>query len=369
MQKKIIEEGKAKLYTVEGKLTKNLKVFYNPIMKLNRDLSLLILRTINKQKLRIGLPMAASGIRGIRVLIELNKPAVVHFNDKSKHAVGFIRQNLKLNNIKDSYTISQKDASVFMLEASGFHYIDIDPFGSPNPFLDAAVKRISRNGILAVTATDTAPLAGTYPRVCQRKYWALPLRNEFMHETALRILIRKVQLVGMQFDKALLVLFSYYANHYYRVFFRAVKSKSECDKLLANFGFVSYCYNCLRRYIGNVRVKCGCGNKLTIAGPLYLGSLWDKRYFNAIKGVSDYPEASKLLSVISKESEIGSPFFYTLGSLGKLIKLKQLPKLSELIGSVKAKGYKAARTHFANDGLRTNMPYNLLTKVIKKWRS
>ena len=37
-----------------------------------------------------------------------------------------------------------------------FDYIDIDPFGSPNPFLAAAIGRITRNGIVAVTATDTA---------------------------------------------------------------------------------------------------------------------------------------------------------------------------------------------------------------------
>ncbi|MCU0373510.1 MAG: ATP-binding protein, partial [Ignavibacteria bacterium] len=42
----------------------------------------------------------------------------------------------------------------------GFDYIDIDPFGSPCPFLDAAIKRLSRGGILAVTATDTSALAG-----------------------------------------------------------------------------------------------------------------------------------------------------------------------------------------------------------------
>ena len=43
-----------------------------------------------------------------------------------------------------------------ILHSKGFDYIDLDPFGSPNIFLDSAVKRLGRNGILAVTATDTA---------------------------------------------------------------------------------------------------------------------------------------------------------------------------------------------------------------------
>ena len=73
------------------------------------------------------------------------------------------------------------------MNSTGFDYIDVDPFGSPNPFLDAAIKRIARDGILAVTATDTAPLCGTYTNACRRKYWAVPLRNELMHEIGIRI--------------------------------------------------------------------------------------------------------------------------------------------------------------------------------------
>ena len=105
--------------------------------------------------------------------------------------------------IENVYAVQDKDANMFILESSGFDYIDIDPFGSPNFLLDSSVKRISRGGILAVTATDTSALAGSYPDACRRKYWAEPLRSEMMHEAGLRILIRKGQLIGAQFEKAL----------------------------------------------------------------------------------------------------------------------------------------------------------------------
>ena len=88
--------------------------------------------------------------------------------------------------------------------------------------LDSAIKRISRNGILAVTNTDTAALTGTYPKACIRKYWSMPKRDYMMHETGLRILIRKVQLVGMQYEKALYPIFSYFKDHYFRIFFQCV---------------------------------------------------------------------------------------------------------------------------------------------------
>ena len=35
-----------------------------------------------------------------------------------------------------------------------FHCVDIDPYGSPAPFVDAAVQCVADGGLLMVTATD-----------------------------------------------------------------------------------------------------------------------------------------------------------------------------------------------------------------------
>jgi tRNA G26 N,N-dimethylase Trm1 len=35
-----------------------------------------------------------------------------------------------------------------------FHCVDIDPYGSPSPFVDAAVQCVADGGLLMVTATD-----------------------------------------------------------------------------------------------------------------------------------------------------------------------------------------------------------------------
>ena len=35
-----------------------------------------------------------------------------------------------------------------------FHCVDIDPYGSPSPFIDAAVQSVSDGGLLMITATD-----------------------------------------------------------------------------------------------------------------------------------------------------------------------------------------------------------------------
>jgi tRNA (guanine26-N2/guanine27-N2)-dimethyltransferase len=190
LQKKLssmdkIKEGRAVISVYEGKISKKLPVFYNPVMKMNRDISVLLLNSVADKEIKIADIMAGSGVRSIRFLLELEKGKIsgITINDYSENAVKDIKKNLRLNKIKISkkIEITNKDANNLLLESFGFNYIDIDPFGTPNPFLDSAVKRISREGILAVTATDTSALAGSFPTACKRKYWAVPLRNELKH--------------------------------------------------------------------------------------------------------------------------------------------------------------------------------------------
>ena len=58
-----------------------------------------------------------------------------------------------------------------------------------------------------------------------------------MHETGLRILIRKIQLVAAQYDKALTPIFSYSKEHYMRAFLKNEKGKHKVDKILKLHGF------------------------------------------------------------------------------------------------------------------------------------
>lgn len=242
-----INEGKAKLNVFAGKISKKLPVFYNPVMKFNRDISIHVLNALDKKDLQVCLPMAGTGVRGIRFLLEVDKEKInsIHFNDISPAAVNLINENLILNNVDMSKVIiTNKDANILFLESKGFDYIDVDPFGSPNPFLNNAIVRLAREGILAVTATDTSNLAGAFPDACKRNYWAVPLKNYLMHEVGLRILIRKVQLIASQFDKALIPILSYCKDHYYRVFFICEKGRQKADEVIKQHNYLLFCNEC-----------------------------------------------------------------------------------------------------------------------------
>jgi len=379
----LIREGNVVIKIKKSdKISKKMDVFYNPIMKLNRDISVLLLNSMDINSMQIALPLAGSGIRGVRFLEELEKNKIksISFNDYSIKAVNSIKNSLKLNKINNFGTINNPninkniikikifkgDATLFLLNSKGFDYIDIDPFGTSNSYLDSAIKRISRNGILAVTNTDTAALTGTYPKTCNRKYWSKPKKDYMMHETGLRILIRKIQLIGMQYEKALFPIFSYFKDHYFRIFFECVKGKKLCDEITLEHGMFND------------------------AGPLWLGNLWDSKLANNIHNAlnksnnskkiinnsmdkknngtinNNYNELLKFLKIIKEESKINSIGFYDIHSIAKKRKLKTMMKKEELIKKIRKRGFKASNTHFLGTGIRTSMNYTRLLKLLKE---
>ena len=342
---KEITEGKARIdIPVTEKISKAMPAFYNPVMKLNRDISVLVLKAWDKSQLNIALPLAGTGVRAIRFLKELPKSKIkrVYVNDISTTAVGYIRKNLGKNRIKAKATVSNLDANMFLLENNMMDYIDIDPFGTPNPFLDSAVKRINDNGILAVIATDTAPLCGTYPDACLRKYWAVSKRSPIMHETGLRILIRKVQLIGAQYEKALVPVYSYAREHYFRAFFQCRKSKKECHALLKSHGM------------------------LEDIGPLWKGELWDSMFAEKVQKKADKKEKElhKFVRIIAEESRIHAVGFYDMPSLCKKNKIPRIPRKDALIGKIRKKGYKASETHFTGEGVRSTIDLKSLRRLL-----
>lgn len=342
-----IAEGDVKLFVPkETKISKELPVFYNPVMRRNRDLSILLLKALQPTPVNwvVGLPLAGTGVRAMRFLKELPSQMIerIDVNDHSKEAVDLIKENLKLNNLLGDVrvNISCLDANTFLQQSTGYHYIDIDPFGSPNPFLDRSIVRLSRGGILAISATDTAALCGAYPKVCRRKYWAENRKGVRQHERGLRILIRKVQLIAAQYDKALIPVFSYWHEHYFRVFFRCTKSREEVDKVLRQQG------------------------EMDGFGPLWLGSLFDPSLVVKMHDLAAQGETKKFLALLVEESAVNVARYFDLHEYAQR-KGRNPPSTKAVIAALKTKGYQAARTHLCVTGLISDAPFDVIEKVIE----
>jgi len=205
-------------------------VFFNAQMAFNRDVSVMLFRSLRVKGTALD-AMAATGARGIRLANESPGDFRMFVNDKDPRAFRYIQANIGLNALENCEAVNQ-DLRCHL--ASAVHdYVDIDPFGTPAPFVQAALQGLKRNGVLAVTATDTAPLAGTHAKKCARRYMARPLRNAFGHETGLRILLGYLAREAAQLDKGVRPLLCFYADHYFRCFVRAPESAAAADAMAA----------------------------------------------------------------------------------------------------------------------------------------
>jgi len=109
-----------------------------------------------------------------------------------------------------------------------FNVVDIDPYGSAAPFLDAAVKKIANGGLLCVTSTDMQVLAsGTYPETIFTKYGGMQLTHPncpWIHEMSLRILMHTLNLTCAKYGLYAHPLLCITVDFYIRIFVQIRRS-------------------------------------------------------------------------------------------------------------------------------------------------
>ncbi len=342
----MIVEGKAKIIT-DG-------VFYNPRMRFCRDLDMFVFSVMKSDELLDAL--AASGVRGIRAMLEAGCRVV--FNDKDERAVRVIKKNLEINGLDAE--VLNKEASLLMRERK-FYHIDLDPFGSPSPFVDSAC--FSAKKFLSVTATDTSALCGSATRSGLKKYSAFAIKTDTFHETGLRMLVGFIVREATKYEKALLPLVSWAREHYYRVHFRVRKSTSLSGKIYDKIGYLAFCNRCLAKSaipIGEeVKPPCSCGN-YDLLGPLWLGELKDAEFTKEVVEVSD-GKAKEFLVKIAGEVDV--PYSYNLQFLAQRLNVKT-PKTTYVVDKLTELGFEASKTHYCGFCVKTDADINVLKEVL-----
>ena len=356
------------------------QVFYNPHAELCRDISVSVAQALTNElgNLRICDPLAGVGARGLRYTREVMGITKVIVNDRLPEAVELIHRNVERNKLSELVEVFNEDANVLLWRyRPRFHVIDLDPFGSPAPFVDAACSALARNGVLMLTATDTAPLCGAYPKACLRRYGVRSLRTEYCHELGVRILVGFCQRVGARHDFALMPLLVHSTEHYLRVYLRARSGAKRADEVLIKQGYVSHCGACGRRVLSfglttELPNTCKCGEKLEHAGPMWLGPLMDKGFIQLV--ISDlasrnFKLGQRALVLLNRcvEEADGPPMFYDVHEIAKRAGLSP-PKLDKIIARLREHGRFASRTHFSGTGLRTDASMDELHHALTRSR-
>jgi tRNA (guanine26-N2/guanine27-N2)-dimethyltransferase len=375
-----IEEGLTKIEFPEyEKVSSAAPVFYNPHMELNRDLSILAIQTFQKEQdrdINICDLFGGSGIRGVRYKNEIDGVGEVSINDISETANHYERHNIELNNLSD-VNVYQHDASMFLRMKRGeFDVIDIDPFGTPSPFLDSAGYCARRNSMMCVTATDTSALCGTYEEPCIRKYNSKPYKSEYCHETGIRILAGFVALTLSKYAKLIEVKMSHSTEHYMRLYLEIKKGSKRTDESLKNIGYISHCKSCLHRQTSNglaspIDEVCPvCGEKMVHAGPLWLGKIQDGEFIQKMieeadnKKINSEKEALKLLNKCLVESDAPATF-YDVHSICKSLKISA-PKFELILKELEASGFEATKTHYNPIGIKSDARIEDIKNILIK---
>jgi tRNA (guanine26-N2/guanine27-N2)-dimethyltransferase len=314
----------------------------------NRDVSVLYAKARAEKGWRMLDGLAGTGARGVRLAVE--GPGMhILINDRSAEVQKVIRKNVKLNDLGNVET-SQHDL-FSLLPTAKWDWIDIDPYGSPIMFVDQAAQRLSGRGILSVTATDTAPLCGTFAKACRRRYLAKPLNSGCKHETGLRILVGSVIRRAAVMDIALTPELAYYQGHFFRAYFRKTSSARRADSLLDEIGY-------LRFENGEYSVSKDCPAGREWAGPLWLGDLFDRKLVREMLAKTDdsmAKETHKLMHILKDELS-QPPYHYDTDDLARVWRTEP-PRTKTAVAKLEERGHKASVVHYSTKGFRTDADF------------
>lgn len=436
----VIREGKAEVLPNRQPNRKDGKteVFYNPAQVFNRDLSILVISTFAKhhqadyeerQKKRkaraeeTGKPLkesappglkvlealAATGIRSVRYAKEVEAIRCIVANDLDETAVGHIRKNMAHNGVSsDRVEVTCEDANMHMYSRrcrgpggigdTAYDVIDLDPYGTVSPFLDAAVQAVADGGLLCITSTDMPILGGNNPETCFARYGGAAIKASYVHEMALRLVMHATSTTAAKYGREARPLVCVSIDFYVRIFVRIFDSPARAKYQASKTGLVHQCVQCESFFVqplgdasgeGNTKFKpprvvtpgpdCPeCSNRMKIGGPFYAGNLYDQDFVRDcleacngqdacanLPGITSWKKIRGLLTAISEEHG-DLVLHYKLPNLCKGLKLEPMP-LKQFRGTLASLGYRVSHFHREPEAIKTDAPNHVVYDFMRLW--
>ncbi|RVE42592.1 hypothetical protein evm_012761 [Chilo suppressalis] len=424
---KTIKEGPAVINLVAE------KVFYNPVQEFNRDLSILVLNVFSedyraektlqaqkkaqnksvadtiddtdKQEVEVTIleALSATGLRSIRYAKEVANITKIVANDISQQAVQTMKVNFEQNEVSHMVEASHDDACMLMYKhkqpSQRFSAIDLDPYGCPSIFLDAAVQSVQDGGLLLVTATDMAVLAGNSPETCYSKYGAVSLKTKCCHEMALRILLQCIEKHANRYSRYIVPLLSISADFYIRVFVKIYTGAIHCKKTTSKLAMVYQCVGCdnmtlqpLGGFKPNPTEKnpnqmkaflpmgppvtehcIHCNQRHHLGGPIWTAPIHDPVFVSRVLGelcserhsLGTRDRIEGVLSMVLEELH-DVPLYYSMDRLSGRVHLETMPMLLMRSAILNA-GHKVSYSHASKTSIKTTAPTRLIWDIVRTW--
>jgi len=424
-------EGKTFMYLDPGyfenfsgpSAKKSEKVFYNAAMEGSRTRSVILMKNIiesgflGEAEIYAIDGLAASGLRARRWLNELPaeiaerlRVTICDLNEESLDLA--MKNHLKFPPIhgKGVLTPRKGDLRTAILD-QGWHWVDIDPFGSPMPFLDTAIQSLAKKAVLEVSATDTAALTGSSKTALMRRYGARVRTDGLAHDSGMRVLLACIARCAAKHDRSILPILSIWDSHHLRVSIKVRKSVEISNKLEEKLGwrvanpsleeveasmklgllpksstdylpmhcFLPLSYPISRednRVSGPLWVAqigdCEVMSRFTAEEvrklcvkefhPDFVFSGWDEKDFQLKER-----RIFRSIRYIDEESQVidGESLILT-DDLASSQKKGSPPSPNKMIKLIKEKGFKAARSHYSKPSFRTNAPWDVIIEALEE---
>lgn len=405
-----VTEGKAEVFFPSSH-----DVFYNPVQEFNRDMSIAVIQEFIKVRreelatekgaqntdpesyqVSVLEALAASGLRSIRYALEIEGIKKIVANDYSLQAVESMKVNIDHNHVGHIIMPNRGEASLLMHmhKIDRFDVIDLDPYGSPAPFLDSAVQAVKDKGLLLVTCTDMAILCGNSSETCRAKYGAVSLKAKCCHEMALRIVLQSIESHANRYGRYTIPLLALSVDFYVRVFVRVYTGPAIVKRSTSKLGMVYQCSGCetftlqpLGRCAekGNsfkftpalgppVGLNCShCGHKHHIGGPMWIDQLHNVDFVGRlIQRVSENPQlygTSKrmlgILHMLAEELEV--PLYFMLDKLASTVRVST-PSMLQFRSALLNAGHRVSFSHACKNSVKTDAPMEFIWDIIRTWK-
>lgn len=405
-----VTEGKAEVFFPSSH-----DVFYNPVQEFNRDMSVAVIQefiatrreelanektaqNVDPQAYKVSIleALAASGLRSIRYALEISGVGKILANDYSTQAVESMKANIEHNKVGHIVVPNRDEAALLMHmhKTDRFDVIDLDPYGSPAPFLDAAVQAVQDRGLLLVTCTDMAILCGNSSETCRAKYGAVSLKTKCCHEMALRIILQSIESHANRYGRYTVPLLAISVDFYVRVFVRVYTGPAIVKRSTSKLGMVYQCSGCetfslqpLGRCTekGNsfkfspalgppVGLTCShCGHKHHIGGPVWINPMHDVNFVQRlIRRVTESPElygtSKRMLGILHMlDEELEVPLYFLLDRLASTVRVST-PSMLNFRSALLNAGHRVSLSHACKNSIKTDAPMDFIWDIIRTWK-
>ncbi|KAF9052841.1 N2,N2-dimethylguanosine tRNA methyltransferase-domain-containing protein [Panaeolus papilionaceus] len=357
--------------------------------------------------------LSATGLRSIRYAKEIPLVNYVIANDLSPAAVEAMKRNVQINGLAGEegdgadwkVRVNQGDACSLMYqhreEKKRVEVVDLDPYGTAAPFIDASVQCVSDGGLLCVTCTDLSVLATTnFPEKCFSNYGGVGVRTEYCHEVALRLLLHTLSTSASRYGRFIEPLLCLSIDFYIRIFVRVHTSPIEVKKSLTKNSTFYVCQTCQSFHeqpLGKMIVKTSgeaglnvnllfktqaapsvpekcleCGSPFHIAGPMWSGSLHDKDFVGKVlqhvkDNESSYGTAGRMQGMLTlAKEELDEKFYFTPSKVASFFHCTT-PSLDDVASALLNAGYKVSRSHACPGSLKTTAARAVVLDIFRAW--